>query len=71
MDQASMQAAVSVLNRMDIDKAEGGYRRRHRVYTVVAHAVVRLRQTGHKVVQVIRARPNEFGKRIAMVVLFT
>ena len=71
MDQAAVHAAVAVLERMDIDKAEGGGRRlQHRVNAVVAHAVVRLQQAAHEIVQIIRPRADEFRERVAVVVPF-
>jgi hypothetical protein len=71
MDQATVYAAVPILERMDIDKSESGCRRhQHRVDAIVAHAVVRLQQAAHEIVQIIRARSDEFRERIAMVVSF-
>ena len=71
MDQAAVHAAVAVLERMDIDKAEGGGRCfQHRVNAVLAHAVVRLQQAVHQIVQIARPRPDEFRERVAVVVPF-
>jgi len=42
MDEAAVKPSIAILERVDVDKAEGGGRRmQHRVETAVAHAVVR------------------------------
>ena len=67
MDQAAVHTPVAVLERMDIDEAEGGGRRlQHRVEAVFAHAVVRLQQSAHEIVQIRRPRADEFRQRIAV-----
>ena len=69
MNQTAMHAAVAILKRMDINKAEGGRRRRqHRVNAVVAHAVVCLQQSAHEIVQIIGPGADELRERLTMMV---
>ena len=71
MNQAAVHAAVAILERMDIDKAEGGRRRRqHRVNAIVPHAVVRLQQAAHEVAQIIGPCADELRERIAVMIPF-
>jgi hypothetical protein len=69
MDQATVHAAVPILEGMDIDKAKcRGRRLQHRIDAVVAHAVVRLHHPAHEIGQIIGARSDKFRERIAIVV---
>ena len=64
-----MQPPVAVLERVDMDKPEGrGRGLENRVDAVVAHAVVGFQHAGHQVGQILRARANELGQRIAKMV---
>jgi hypothetical protein len=69
MDQAAMQTAVAVLERMDIDEAEGGRGRlEHGVDFCGAHALVRRDHSFHQAPQILRARADEFRQWIAFVI---
>jgi len=71
MDQAAVHAAVAILERMDIDKAEGCRRRlQDRVDAVLAHAAVGFKQAAHDVGQIAGPGADEFRQRIAVVVPF-
>ncbi len=61
-----MQTTVAVLEGVDVDESEGGRRRlQHRVEVSLAHPLVRGDQSPHQGLQVLRARADEFGQRIA------
>ncbi len=69
MDQAAVQTAVAVLERVDVDETEGGRRRlQHGVEFSLAHALVRGDHPLHQGLQILRARADEFRQRIALVI---
>ena len=71
MDETAMHAPVAVLERVHIDKAEGGdSRMQYRVDTIIAHAIIRLEQAVHEVLQVGGPGTDEFRPWIAVVVSF-
>ena len=71
MDQAAVHTSVAVLERVNIDKAEGGRRGcQHRVDAVVAHAIIRLQQAAHEIVEIAGLRADEFRERIAVMIPF-
>ncbi len=62
MDQAAVHTPVAILERMDIDEAESGGRcLEHRRRSVFAHAVVRLQQPAHQIVEIIGRAPMNSG----------
>ena len=59
MNQTAMHAAVAILERMNINKAKGGRRRRqHRVNPAFTHAVIGFQQPAHEIVQTAEAFPH-------------
>ena len=67
MDQATVQTAVPVLERMDVDEAEG----RRRLQDGVERALYALVRGDHPVrerSQILRACADEFGQRFTLVV---
>jgi hypothetical protein len=62
MYQATMESTVSILERMDVHKSEA--RRCRLQYWIergIAHAVICINKVTHKILEILRARANEFG----------
>ena len=69
MDQAAVQTAVAVLERVHMDEAErGGGRLQNRIDSVIAHAVIGFQHARHQVGEVLRARADKLRQWIAGVV---
>ena len=71
VDQAAVHAPVSILERVYIDKTEGGRRRlQHRVNAVFAHAAVCFEHAAHEVVQILWPGADKLRQRVAVLVSF-
>lgn len=67
-----MQAAVAILERVNIDETERGRRRlQDRVKRALAHAFIRTQHSRRQILQVRRARADEFRQRIALMIALT
>src|SRR6266567_4015893 len=69
VDKAAVQAAVPILERMNINEPEGrGCGLQDRIDLVGNHAIVCFKQCRHQVGKISGPRTDEFGQRIAVVI---
>src|SRR5690606_38564620 len=72
MNETAVHTAIAILQRMDVDKAEGrGSGLQDRVNITHAHPRIDVQQGMHKVTQIIRTCADELRKWVAFMISFT